>query len=127
MILEAQRFWSDALIDETRAVVDYNVALAGFEFAKGTIMDYDKVVIGEGPLPHCVEIRAVEHEQERSKPGIARRAAHAHPPCNYAEGSVGLPQLPAGQPVPLPALLTNGECSFSEPRLPGSGATTPAH
>ena len=53
VLLESQRSWADALSEETRAVVDYNTALAGFEYAKGTILDYDKVSINEGPLPRC--------------------------------------------------------------------------
>ena len=37
ILLEAQRFWADALNNEYQQIVAYNNALAGFEFAKGTI------------------------------------------------------------------------------------------
>lgn len=37
ILLEAQRFWADALNNEYQQIVAYNNALAGFEFAKGAI------------------------------------------------------------------------------------------
>ncbi len=66
VLLEAQRFWASALADEYTAIRDYNNVLAGFEFAKGTILQHDNVVISEGPLPSCVQKRAVEHLRERT-------------------------------------------------------------
>jgi outer membrane protein TolC len=51
--LDAQNQWATALSQEFQAVVDYNVSLAAFEFARGTILDRNKIVIGEGPLPAC--------------------------------------------------------------------------
>ena len=66
VLLEAQRFWASALADEYTAIRDYNNVLAGFEFAKGTILQHDNVVISEGALPQCVQKRAVEHLRERS-------------------------------------------------------------
>jgi outer membrane protein TolC len=66
VLLEAQRFWASALADEYTAIRDYNNVLAGFEFAKGTILQHDNVVISEGALPSCVQKRAVEHFKERS-------------------------------------------------------------
>src|SRR5262249_40046266 len=67
ILLEAQRFWADALREEYNAIVNYNNTLAAFEFAKGTIMQHNNVSIAEGPLPHCALMRAVEHERERMK------------------------------------------------------------
>src|SRR5262249_7565817 len=55
ILLEAQRFWADALRDEYGFIVQYNNALAGFEFAKGTMLQHDNVVIAEGALPHCAQ------------------------------------------------------------------------
>src|SRR3954452_6865851 len=49
-LLEPQRFWADALANEYQQIVAYNNALVGFEFAKGTILQHDNVVISEGPL-----------------------------------------------------------------------------
>ena len=50
-LLESQRFWADALANEYQAIVTYNNSLVGFEFAKGSIMQHDNVVIAEGQLP----------------------------------------------------------------------------
>jgi outer membrane protein TolC len=97
-LLDAQRQWAAALTAEAQAVVDYNNALARFEFAKGTITDHDSVVIGEGPLPRCAQVRAVEHERERTKALVVReRARPAGPPAGARpEALPGPPCLPAG-------------------------------
>ncbi len=105
LLLEAQRFWADALTEESRAVVDYNTALAGFEFAKGTILQYENVVIGDGPLPRCARERAVDHERERSQAVVLRERAA---PVQHSSGDTArLPQLPVDRTVSLPALLWN--------------------
>ena len=67
VLLEAQRNWADSLSQEYTAIVNYNTALASFQFAKGTILGYDNVNIAEGGLPQCVQVRAVEHIRERQK------------------------------------------------------------
>ncbi|HJT77235.1 MAG TPA: TolC family protein, partial [Gemmataceae bacterium] len=51
ILLEAQRFWAQALAAEYQAIVDYNNALAGFEYAKGTMLKHDNVYVADGPLP----------------------------------------------------------------------------
>ncbi len=126
LLLESQRFWADALTDESRAVVDYNTALAGFEFAKGTILQYENVVIGEGPLPRCAQERAVDHERERSQALVLReRAAPVQQPPSDPP-TAGLPQLPPDRIVSLPAVLWNRRplpTDMSQP-LP-AGPSTP--
>jgi outer membrane protein TolC len=78
ILLEAQRVWADALQAEYANIVAYNSSLASFEFAKGTILQYHNVVVSEGPLPACVQVRAVEHERQRVKALPIRE--HAEPP-----------------------------------------------
>jgi outer membrane protein TolC len=108
-LLDAQRQWAAALSDEFQAVVDYNVALAAFEFARGTILDRNKVMISEGPLPECAQVRAVVHEKERTRAIVLHEQAHPviYPPLEpgYPE-MAPLPNLPANQAPTLPALLT---------------------
>lgn len=65
VLLEAQRNFADSLANEYTAIVNYNNALAGFHFAKGTILPYNSVQIAEGPLPQCVQVRAVENIRQR--------------------------------------------------------------
>lgn len=75
-LLEAQQVWANALQAEYEAIVQYNIALAQFEFNKGTILRYDNVTIGEGPLPNPAQVRAVEHERERTHAIILRQRAN---------------------------------------------------
>jgi outer membrane protein TolC len=107
-ILDAIRFYSEAVRTEYTAVVEYNNALARFEFAKGTILQHNNVVISEGLLPHCAQVRAVEHERQRALGLLARERANVeyHPVCPYVTGlAYGLPQLPAGVAPAVPAVL----------------------
>jgi outer membrane protein TolC len=120
-LLEAERFFSDAVVTEYQSIEFYNITLAGLEYAKGTILQHDAVVIGEGPLPRCAQKRAVEHERERTTALVLREretkleqvghweAPGTHDPALLPNGSTG-PALPAlipdGQGVapPVPEL-----------------------
>jgi outer membrane protein TolC len=86
VLLEAQRFWASALADEFTAIRDYNNVLAGFEFAKGTILQHDNVLISEGALPACVQKRAVEHLRERTAALELRERALPGPNCGSGSG-----------------------------------------
>jgi outer membrane protein TolC len=109
-LLEAQRFWSEALRAEYEAIRDYNNALARFEYAKGTLLDRDNVIIAEGPLPGCAQVRAVEHERQRTEALVLRERAK---PIKYAHLQAGpqtldgAPDLPPDGALSLPALLEN--------------------
>jgi outer membrane protein TolC len=113
ILLEAQRFWADALAQEYLSIVAYNNALVAFEFAKGTILQHMNIKIAEGPLPACVQQRAVEHFRERTRAlRIAERAAPKGPeaePLAPAGPINVLPQLPqnGGQAQALPDILQN--------------------
>ncbi len=75
LLLEAQRFWAEALATEYQAIVTYNNAIAGWEYAKGTILQHDNVTISEGPIPVAAQKRAVEHLRERTKALVLRERA----------------------------------------------------
>jgi outer membrane protein TolC len=121
ILLEAQRFWADALSQEYAAIVTYNNALVGFEFGKGTILQFDNAQIAEGPPPACVQARAVEHYRERTKALILhQRAAPTGvlkeplepagpinrfpqlPPQSIPEAWQDKPPLKEVEPLPLP-------------------------
>ena len=106
-LLDAQRQWASALSSEFQTIVDYNVSLAAFEFARGTILERNKVLIAEGPLPHCAQVRAVEHEKERTQAIVLREKAHPiiYPPIELDEAIAPLPCMPKNQAPTLPALL----------------------
>jgi outer membrane protein TolC len=100
ILLEAQRFWADALATEYASIVAYNNALCGFEFAKGTIMQHDSIHIAEGPVPACVQERAVEHFRERNEHALLLRTRAAESGCMADKvqpaGPINVyPQVPA--------------------------------
>jgi outer membrane protein TolC len=120
ILLEAQRVWADALNQEYAAIVQYNNALAGFEWAKGTILQHDNVVISEGPLPACAQKRAVVHEEERANALVLRERANPSMTacaCNPANGAI-LPDLPANSAVVTPDGKGHMETSLSIPQPP---------
>jgi hypothetical protein len=45
VLLEAQRFWIDALADESQAVATYNTNLIAFQYHKGTILPHVQSII----------------------------------------------------------------------------------
>jgi outer membrane protein TolC len=120
VLLEAQRNFSDSLASEYQAIVNYQNSLCGFQFGKGTIMAYDNVVISEGPLPCCAQVKAVDHLKERTRALVLRErpgadlthaemphAALAHPPAippaAEKDAIAGLPPLeevPTDRPLP---------------------------
>jgi hypothetical protein len=125
-LLEAQRLWADALQAEYNAVAQYNSALARFEYAKGTILQHDNVVISEGGLPQCAQVRAVEHERERSKAIVlAERAKPVTIPCCRFEGGtlLGRPELPTSAAPAVPSLF-EGQAQL--PKVPNELPPLPA-
>jgi hypothetical protein len=95
------------LANEYSSIVKYNNAIANFEYSKGTLLKHNNVVISEGALPGVAQVRAVEHQRERSKALVLREHAT---PVKYEEfnpenGQVGLPTLPESTAPSLPALL----------------------
>lgn len=106
ILLEAQRFWADALRSEYESIVRYNQALAGFQFAKGTILQHNSVSVAEGPLPECAMIRAVEHERERTTAFVLReRAGGDMKPATYASDEAPLPELSRTSADSLPKVM----------------------
>jgi outer membrane protein TolC len=97
ILLEAQRVWASALQSEYANIVLYNNALAGFEFAKGTILQHDNVLISEGGLPQVAQVRAVEHERQKALAFVLRERAN---PIQTSECLV--PQVPEGDGTPVP-------------------------
>ena len=123
-LLESQRFWADALSSEYAAIVRYNNAMVGFEFAKGSILQHDNVTIAEGQLPNCALVRAVEHEKQRTAAIVLRE--RAIPAIGL---TCGTPDCPAprcqgsSQPASLPSLLSASPPLTETPALPPVGST----
>src|SRR5262249_4271123 len=105
-ILEAQRFFSDALSAEYAAIVGYNNTLASFEFAKGTLLHHNNLSTAGGPLPPWGGDEAVEHSRKRN---VALVLAERPPPLHCADcnDALNLPHLPEYGAASLPALQAN--------------------
>jgi outer membrane protein TolC len=103
-VLQAQTDFAFALQAEFDAIANYNIAIAGFQYAKGTIKEYNNIQIADGPLPNCTLTRAAEHQRQRTAGIVA--VQRATPPAG------------AG-PHPLPALL---EHQPPTPKLPDDAA-----
>jgi hypothetical protein len=136
ILLEAQRFWATALASEYAAISDYNNALANFEFAKGTILRHDNIYIAEGPLPQCAQVRAVEHERERTKALVLLERAEPaiHPSGHTDAEALATPAVPTDKAATLPNLLNTAPLPGSSPieklpfpkPVPPAAPTTPA-
>ncbi len=84
-ILQTQRDTAGAVAQEFQSIAQYNQALAGLEFAKGTIQHYNNVSIADAPLPPMAAKKAADHfRQRQSSPMLRER-----------ENPMGLPQLPS--------------------------------
>jgi outer membrane protein TolC len=117
VLLEAQRNLADALASEYQAIVNYNNSIAGFQFAKGTIMDFNNVRIAEGPVPVPVQVRAVDQTRQRTEASLILRerpdpavySAAVAPVCLSDAGPPSLATVPVmqttpGEPTPAPAV-----------------------
>jgi outer membrane protein TolC len=137
-LLDAQRQWVLALNQEYQAIIDYNITLATFEFAKGTIMQSCKVRIAEGSLPNCITVRAVENEQAKTRRRLAeeRRRAERVPSSSNLSGVGAWPEYAApslvvfdaqapeqtalprpGGPLGPPREILTGDLLLPAPRL----------
>ncbi len=73
-ILQAQSDFAAALQLEYAAIGNYNIALAAFHYAKGTIRQYNNVQIAEGDLPACTLARATDFFKQRTAGLVLREA-----------------------------------------------------
>ena len=127
ILLEAQRFWADALANEYSSIVQYNIALANFEFAKGTILKHNNIHVSEGALPGVAQVRAVEHFRERTKALVLHERENPiiHGVTDENSGNPGLPQIPKDSAVSLPALLKDAPAlPTEETKIMDSGKQT---
>jgi outer membrane protein TolC len=92
--LTVQQQLAVAVAAEFRVVADYNTALAIFEFAKGTVQQYNNVTVGEGPLPPWVCKKATDHIRERTQAALKLRERDVQPPPGGPAAQGGAPVAP---------------------------------
>jgi outer membrane protein TolC len=129
LLLEAQRFFAQALSSEYSAIRDYNNALTTFELVKGTIPQHDNVVISEAGLPVAAAERAVEHQRKRS---IALELRERAAPVSLAEShadnmSVDVPQGQRSQAMPLSDLWQTKRPLLDAPPAPSAATASPSN
>jgi outer membrane protein TolC len=108
VLLEAQRNLADSLASEYQAIVNYNNSICAFQFAKGTILDFNSVRISEGALPAAVQVRATEQQRQRTEASLILRerpdpavyTAAVAPACLSEAGPAGLATVPMMQTPP---------------------------
>jgi hypothetical protein len=75
LLLEAQRFWAEALATEYQAIVTYNNSLVGWEFAKGDVMKYAHVRLAEKASDDSDVVPAVPREHKRTRQRVRHELA----------------------------------------------------
>ena len=130
-LLTAQQTFTSALTQEYQAIVDYNIALATLEFARGSIMEHSRVSIADGPLPGCA-VRAVEHEHRKALAAVKDRVHSRRPvvvddpvPPLPLYGAPSLLELTATPEPPL-ATLPSTSPSAPQSNAPAPAPTSPA-
>ena len=113
-VLQTQRDTAVAIATEFQSIAQYNQALSGLEFSKGTIQRYNNISVSDAPLPPLAAKKAADHFRERQlSPKLREREANNDLPnlpslSQPWESPVNtLPALPAGmnpapQMPPLP-------------------------
>ncbi|HEY1858877.1 MAG TPA: TolC family protein [Gemmataceae bacterium] len=115
-LLTALSNYATALAAEYQFIAQYNIALAQYEFDKGTIMQRDNVQIGEGALTDCAAVRAVDHEKERAAALILRERENPvdYTPCKIGDVETLMPALPKDRAPSLPSLLEKSPTPAAE-------------
>ncbi|MCO6453788.1 MAG: TolC family protein, partial [Pirellulaceae bacterium] len=65
LLLDALQRRAEAQISFYTAVCDYNIAIADVHFRKGSLLEYDNVLLAEGPWPKKAYWDAMERARER--------------------------------------------------------------
>ena len=133
-LLTVQQQLATAVATEAQTIANYNIALAAFEFSKGTVQQYNNIAINEGPLPPWVSKRAKDHFEERTKaafklreqPAPSGASATGSDPIAPAGGTSFLQNLPpfADKQDPLPDSLPPRP-GATDPRPTPGGGTRP--
>jgi len=114
-LLGAQRREVDAKINYYRSLVDYNLAIMRIHYRKGSLLEYNKVFLAEGPWPKKAYFDALREARKRDSAmfldyGFTRPKVVSRGPVPQHTGGADLmlphgaegylPQEPQGEPVP---------------------------
>jgi outer membrane protein TolC len=130
LLLEAQRLLADAESRNFRALAEYAVAIKNVHYSKGTLLDYDGVVLSESAWPDKAYGDAARREANRGKPWPLNYASASAPLVGagpYEQRSLLTDVIPLGEAVEgeaveaLPADAAPGETAPIDP-LPATTA-----
>ena len=79
LVLEAQRRLADAESRYYQALAEYAIAIKNVHFAKGTLLDYDGVVLAESAWPDKAYADAAERDRLRGRPRVLNYASARQP------------------------------------------------
>jgi len=138
LVLDAQRRRAAAQIDYYRSLTEYNKSLAEIHFRKGSLLEYNNIMLSEGPWPDKAYWDALGRARERdasyyfdygwTRPGVISQGpvpTHAGemswetPFENYLDSSSET--VPTPEPTPAEREQDPGD----EPQQPGPITTRP--
>jgi outer membrane protein TolC len=126
-LLIDQQNYARSLADEYRQMAEYTKALAGMEWARGTIQRYNNVTIAEGELPEEIKKKAIDNVTARDKALVLREhpAEFALPPLTQFDGA----KTVESKTLPLPPAETAPAAPATPPKplaLPGGAVPAPS-
>ena len=95
VLLDSQRRLADADTAYYRSLVEYNLAIKGVHFEKGSLLDYNTVRLAEGPWP-CKAYQDATYRASRRKPEIGLDYSFNRP-GPVSRGQYGLPSASEGE------------------------------
>ncbi|MDA7949990.1 MAG: TolC family protein [Pirellulaceae bacterium] len=113
LVLDALRRQADARISYYRALCDYNKAITGIHYRKGSLLEYNNIYLSEGPWPDKAYWDAEENSRRRSasreinygwtRPGVISRGVV---PQGVEDELLGgtIPGEIEMAPIPTPAI-----------------------
>ncbi len=101
LMLEAQRRLADAESRHFQSLAEYAIAIKNVHYAKGTLLDYDGVVLSEGGWPAKAYGDAAERDSLRGKPRALNYASASAPIVSKGPfNQQPLEMLPLESPAP---------------------------
>lgn len=137
-LLRAQQRRADAQLSYYRAISEYNKSIAYVHYLKGSLLEYNNIMLEEGPWPHKAMWDALERARERAaatyydygvtRPGVISQGAAVQQMGNMGTGPA--PKLTQSEEV-APGEATEGEgtgseATDSEAIMPEGGASEEA-
>lgn len=126
VLLEAQRRQAEAESEFYRSLVEYNLAIKGVHYEKGTLLDYDGVTLAEGPWPRQAyrDARELARRFRTRKFNYAMRVPQCFSRGRFQQDPLGSVVIDrSGEPGPTPAPASPERTEPPVPTLdPGAAA-----